>query len=134
MLAVRPPGDLPAARPLERWRTTNASTPIAAIVSIVSRRLSPLLTLSTSTAKFIVSADSRLAAVSKLEPGAGRVLEEQADDGLAAQRRHLGDRALALTSTMWSVSSSSRWMSVGARARRSSSRCFIDDAITRRRR
>ena len=39
---------------------------MAAIVSIVSRRLSPLLTLDDDTAKFIVSADSRLAAVSKL--------------------------------------------------------------------
>ena len=52
--------------PLDLWRTTNASTPIAAIVSIVSRRLSPLLTLLDDTAKFIVSALSRLAAVSKL--------------------------------------------------------------------
>ena len=32
----------------------------------MSRRLSPLLTLLDETAKFIVSADSRLAAVSKL--------------------------------------------------------------------
>ena len=52
--------------PLDLWRTTNASTPIAAIVSIVSRRLSPLLTLLDETAKFIVSALSRFAAVSKL--------------------------------------------------------------------
>ena len=44
----------------------NASTPIAAIVSIVSRRLSPLFTLDDDTAKFMVSADRRLAAVSKL--------------------------------------------------------------------
>ena len=52
--------------PLDLWRTTNASTPIAAMVSIVSRKLSPLLTLLDDTAKFIVSALSRLAAVSKL--------------------------------------------------------------------
>ena len=45
---------------------TNASTPIAAMVSMVSRRLSPLLTLDDGRVKFIVSADSRLAAVSKL--------------------------------------------------------------------
>ncbi len=45
---------------------TNASTPIAAIVSIVSRRLSPLLTLDDDTAKFMMSADRRFAAVSKL--------------------------------------------------------------------
>ena len=52
--------------PLLLWRTTNASTPIALMVSMVSRRLSPLLTLLLDTAKFIVSALSRLAAVSKL--------------------------------------------------------------------
>src|SRR6056297_3674638 len=52
--------------PLDLWRTTNASTPIAAIVSIVSRRLSPLLRLDCDTANVIVSADRRLAAVSKL--------------------------------------------------------------------
>ncbi len=45
---------------------TKASTPIAAIVSIVSRRLSPLFTLDCATANVIVSADRRLAAVSKL--------------------------------------------------------------------
>jgi hypothetical protein len=36
------------------------------MVSMVSRKLSPLLTLDVETLKFIVSADSRLAAVSKL--------------------------------------------------------------------
>ncbi len=42
-----------------------ASTPMAQIVSTVSRRLSPLLTLDDATENVIVSADSRLAAVSK---------------------------------------------------------------------
>jgi hypothetical protein len=37
---------------------------MALIVSIVSRRLSPLLTLEEPTEKFMVSADSRRAAVS----------------------------------------------------------------------
>ena len=51
--------------PVDLWRTTNASTPIAAIVSIVSRRLSPLFTLDVLTLKSSMSADRRLAAVSK---------------------------------------------------------------------
>ena len=50
--------------PAEPWRTTMASTPMAQIVSTVSRRLSPLLTLDVPTENVIVSADSRLAAVS----------------------------------------------------------------------
>ena len=50
--------------PLALWRTTNASTPIAATVSMVSRRLSPLLTLDVPTLNVMTSADSRLAAVS----------------------------------------------------------------------
>ena len=45
---------------------TKASTPIAAMVSIVSRRLSPLLRLDCEAANVIVSADRRFAAVSKL--------------------------------------------------------------------
>ena len=52
--------------PLVLWRTTNAATPMALTVSTVSRRLSPLLTLDVDTLKVIVSADKRLAAVSKL--------------------------------------------------------------------
>ena len=52
--------------PLDPWRITKASTPIAVIVSMVSRRLSPLLTLLVDTEKFITSALSRRAAVSKL--------------------------------------------------------------------
>ena len=41
-----------------------ASTPMAQIVSTVSRRLSPLLALDVPTENVIVSADKRLAAVS----------------------------------------------------------------------
>ena len=52
--------------PDDLWRTTSASTPIASIVSTVSRTDSPLLTDDDDTEKLIVSADSRLAAVSKL--------------------------------------------------------------------
>ena len=50
--------------PAEPWRTTIASTPIASIVSTVSRNDSPLFTDDVPTLKFIVSAESRLAAVS----------------------------------------------------------------------
>ncbi len=50
--------------PLDAWRMTKASTPIAATVSIVSRRLSPLLTLESLTVNVITSAERRLAAVS----------------------------------------------------------------------
>ena len=39
---------------------------MASTVSMVSRRLSPLFTLEVDTEKFMVSADRRLAAVSKL--------------------------------------------------------------------
>jgi hypothetical protein len=38
---------------------TNASTPIAATVSMVSRRLSPLLTLESFTVNVITSAERR---------------------------------------------------------------------------
>ena len=50
--------------PADAWRTTMASTPIASIVSAVSRSDSPFFTDDVLTLKFIVSADSRLAAVS----------------------------------------------------------------------
>ena len=52
--------------PAERWRTTMASTPIASIVSTVSRSDSPLFTDDADTEKLRVSAESRLAACSKL--------------------------------------------------------------------
>jgi hypothetical protein len=52
--------------PAERWRTTMASTPMASMVSTVSRSDSPLLTDEVDTEKLRVSADSRLAACSKL--------------------------------------------------------------------
>ena len=51
--------------PAARWRTTIASMPIASIVCTVSRRLSPFFTDELPTENAIVSADSRLAAVSK---------------------------------------------------------------------
>ena len=52
--------------PEEAWRTTMASTPMASIVATVSRSDSPLFTDDVGTEKFRVSADSRLAACSKL--------------------------------------------------------------------
>ncbi len=50
--------------PDDLWRTTIASTPIASIVSTVSRSDSPLFTDDDPTLNVIVSAESRLAAVS----------------------------------------------------------------------
>ena len=50
--------------PADEWRTTMASTPMAAIVVTVSRTDSPLFTDDDDTEKFMVSAFSRLAAVS----------------------------------------------------------------------
>src|SRR6202789_2391658 len=48
------------------WRTMTASTPMASMVSTVSRSDSPLLTDDEDTEKLMTSADSRRAAVSKL--------------------------------------------------------------------
>ena len=95
--------------PLDLWRMTNASTPIAAIVSIVSRRLSPLFTLDCATANVIVSADRRLAAVSKLS----RVRVESSKNTLhTVLPRSAGTFGLGrrLTSAMWSVRSRMRWI------------------------
>ena len=50
--------------PAEPWRTTMASTPMASMVRAVSRSDSPLFTDELPTLKFMVSAESRLAAVS----------------------------------------------------------------------
>ena len=52
--------------PLDEWRITIASAPIAWSVSAVSFRLSPLETLEPLVEKLITSAESRLAASSKL--------------------------------------------------------------------
>jgi hypothetical protein len=50
--------------PAEEWRTTRASTPMASTVRQVSRRDSPFFTEEEDRAKFMVSADRRLAAIS----------------------------------------------------------------------
>ena len=52
--------------PAEPWRTTMASTPMASMVCTVSRSDSPFFTDEVPTLKVMVSADRRLAAVSKL--------------------------------------------------------------------
>jgi hypothetical protein len=52
--------------PLDEWRITIASAPMACSVSAVSFRLSPLDTLEPLVEKLITSAESRLAASSKL--------------------------------------------------------------------
>ena len=61
---VDPLGDRARARRPTVCRTTIASTPMASMVSTVSRSDSPFLTDDVLTLKFIVSAESRLAAVS----------------------------------------------------------------------
>ena len=97
--------------PLDLCRTTKASTPIAEIVSIVSRRLSPLLTLLDDTAKFMVSALSRFAAVSKLV----RVRVESSKNKLTTfLPRSAGTFGMVRCeiSAMWSVSSNRAWRSV----------------------
>ena len=86
---------------------TKASTPIAATVSIVSRRLSPLLTLEVPTLNVITSADSRLAAVSN----DSRVRVESSKNRLhTVLPRSAGTFGFGrwLTSTMVSVRSSRR--------------------------
>ena len=50
--------------PAEPWRTTMASTPMASMVCTVSRSDSPFFTDDVPTLKVMVSAESRLAAVS----------------------------------------------------------------------
>ena len=55
-----------SADPEEEWRTTTVSTCIASMFLAVSTRLSPFCTLDVEPWKFTVSADSRLAASSKL--------------------------------------------------------------------
>ena len=52
--------------PAEACRTTMASTPMASMVRTVSRSDSPFFTDEEPTLKVIVSAESRLAACSKL--------------------------------------------------------------------
>ena len=51
--------------PLEEWRMTMASTPMAWRVSAVSFSDSPLLTLEPLAEKLMTSADSRFSATSK---------------------------------------------------------------------
>src|SRR3954452_1863174 len=56
-----------AAAPLAPWRITSPSTPMAATVRTVSRRLSPLLTLEPLAETLMTSAESHLPAISKDE-------------------------------------------------------------------
>ena len=53
-----------AGTPAQEWRTTKASTPMASMVSTVSRRDSPLLSELDDPVNVMTSADSRLAAAS----------------------------------------------------------------------
>ena len=75
------------------WRMTTPSAPIAARVCAVSLRLSPFETLEPFALKLMTSAREPLGGGLEGDAGAGRVLEEQVHDGLAAQRRELLDLA-----------------------------------------
>ena len=110
--------------PLDLWRITKASTPIAATVSIVSRRLSPLLTLDEPTVNVITSADSRFAAVSN----DSRVRVESSKNRLQTVRpRSAGTFGFGrwFTSTMWSVRSRIRVTASGPISE-IERRCFIE--------
>ena len=77
------------------------------MVSIVSRKLSPLFTLDVDTLNVIVSADNRLAAVSN----DSRVRVESSKNKLTTvlpRKAGTLGTGLALISTMWRVSSSNR--------------------------
>ena len=71
---------------------TTASAPIASRVSAVSLRTRPCDTLEPLAEKLMTSAREPLGGRLEGDPGAGGVLEEQVDDGAAAQRRQLLDR------------------------------------------
>ena len=73
---------------------TTASAPIACSVWAVSLQRSPLETLEPLAEKLMTSAREPLGGRLEGDAGAGRVLEEEVDDGLAAQRRQLLDLAL----------------------------------------
>ena len=118
--------------PLDRWRMTKASTPIAATVSIVSRRLSPLFTLDVPTLNVITSADRRLAAVSNDR----RVRVESSKNRLqTVLPRSAGTFGFGrwLTSTIVSVRSSRRSTASGPISA-IERRCFIRRPRARRRR
>ena len=90
--------------PDERCRTTTASMPIASSVSTVSRRLSPLFTLEEEAENVMVSAESRLAAVSN----DSRVrVESSRNNDRTVWPRSAGTFGTGRrqTSTMWSVRS-----------------------------
>ena len=87
-----------------RWqKSPHASTPIASMVSMVSRSDSPFLTEEVLTLKFMVSAESRFAAVSKLS----RVrVESSKKSDTTVRPRSAGTLGMvrSLTSTKESVS------------------------------
>ena len=68
---------------------------IASRLRAVSTSVSPLLTEEPAAATFTVSAREPLLGELEGDAGPGGGLEEEVDDGLAAQRRHLLDRPLA---------------------------------------
>src|SRR3954451_13009551 len=99
------------------------STPIASMVSTVSRSDSPFFTDEVETLKVMVSAESRLAAVSKLSRV--RVESSKKSDTTVLPRR-AGTRGMARSLTSTKESVTRRTSSIPAAPRSATeSRCFI---------
>jgi len=103
-----------AGAPDQECRMTTASEPIASSVSAVSLRVSPLLTLLPFAAKLMTSADSRLAANSKLV----LVRVESSKNRLTTVRPRRVGSFLTVRSAIWASSSAvSRTRMASARLR-----------------
>ena len=76
------------------WRTTIASTPMASMVSTVSRSDSPFTAADVAAVKVMTSAESRLGRGLEREAGPRRRLHEDRRHGASPERGHLRDRAL----------------------------------------
>ena len=81
--------------PAAAWRTTKASTPMASMVSTVSRSDSPLLSDERRHREGHGVGREALGRGLEAEPGPGGVLEEERDDRLAPQGRHPRDGPFA---------------------------------------
>ena len=83
------------AAPDAPWRITTMSIRIASRLRAVSTRVSPLETDEPARGHVHRVGGEPLLGELERDPGPGRGLEEEVDDGLAAERRHLLDRPLA---------------------------------------
>ncbi len=122
----------PATRcgaPAEACRTTIASTPIASIVSTVSRRDSPFESEDVEAVKVMVSADRRFAAVSK----ESRVRVELSKNSVATVRpRSAG--TFGMSRSVTSANESARWSTskIPSRPRSATeSRCLRAEVASR---